>query len=123
VFITGAARIYDFSLRKRVASCRARLWHMSQCSVDCILRFSVFQSDSILQLMGKHARLTAREHTVAQLTAVRLSNKAIAFELGLYVGTVKVHMHSIFQKLNISTRWDLIAPGQMPSTPPEDVAA
>jgi ATP/maltotriose-dependent transcriptional regulator MalT len=42
--------------------------------------------------MGKPAGLTAREHMVAQLAADGLSNKAIARELGLREGTVKVHM-------------------------------
>jgi DNA-binding NarL/FixJ family response regulator len=88
---------------------------MSQCSLDSIRRFSVFQGDSILQLMGNLARLTAREHTVAQLAADGLSNKAIARELGLHEGTVKVHMHTIFQKLRIKTRWALIA-ARVPST-------
>ena len=59
--------------------------------------------------MEKDARLTAREHTVAQLASHGLSNKAIAIELGLFEGTVKTHMHSIFQKLQITNRMALIA--------------
>jgi two-component system nitrate/nitrite response regulator NarL len=70
----------------------------------------------------ENASLTAREQMVAKLAAGGLSNKAIAAELGLFVGTVKVHMHSIFQKLDIGTRWELVAAGQIPS-PPKDVAA
>jgi DNA-binding NarL/FixJ family response regulator len=85
--------------------------------------FSGSQSGSILDLMGKYAGLTAREQAVAQLAAVGLSNKAIAYELGLYVGTVKVHMHSIFQKLNISTRLALIVAAQVPPTRLRDFAA
>jgi DNA-binding NarL/FixJ family response regulator len=71
----------------------------------------------------ENVSLTAREQRVAQLAATGLSNKAIAFELGLFVGTVKVHMHSIFQKLHIRTRWDLIAADQIPSSPSKDFAA
>jgi DNA-binding CsgD family transcriptional regulator len=67
--------------------------------------------------------LTAREQRVAQLAAAGLTNKEIAFELGLFVGTVKVHMHRIFQKLHISTRSDLNAAGQIPSSPSRNVAA
>ena len=67
--------------------------------------------------------LTAREQTVAQLAARGLTNKAIAIELGVFEGTVKVHMHSVFQKLRISTRWQLIATDQLPSTPAKDFAA
>jgi DNA-binding NarL/FixJ family response regulator len=78
--------------------------------MDCILGFSGFQSDCVIvEQLNKYASLTAREHRVAQLAAGGLSNKAIAFELGLIEGTVKVHMHSIFQKLGIRRRWSLIA--------------
>jgi two-component system nitrate/nitrite response regulator NarL len=76
--------------------------------MDCILRFSDFQSGSILQLMETHAKLTAREQAVVQLAARGLSNKTIAIELGLFEGTVKTHMHSIFRKLHITTRMALI---------------
>ena len=62
-----------------------------------------------MEQLKTHASLTAREQRVAQLAAGGLSNKAIAFELGLIEGTVKVHMHSIFQKLRIRTRLVLIA--------------
>jgi two-component system nitrate/nitrite response regulator NarL len=37
-----------------------------------------------------------------------LSNKEIARELILSAGTVKLHLHSIFLKLNIKTRHGLI---------------
>ena len=81
------------------------------------------QSGSILDLMGKYAGLTAREQTVAKLAADGLSNKAIARELGLREGTVKVHMHSIFQKMRITTRMALIAVTEITSSPPTAIAA
>jgi two-component system nitrate/nitrite response regulator NarP len=43
------------------------------------------------------------------LAASGLSNKAIASELNSSEDTVKVHMHNIFQKLNIKGRVALIA--------------
>jgi two-component system, NarL family, nitrate/nitrite response regulator NarL len=52
--------------------------------------------------------LTPRERAVALLVAGGLSNKVIAFELGLSVGTVKIHVHRIFQKLGIKSRNSLI---------------
>jgi DNA-binding CsgD family transcriptional regulator len=117
-----AVRVYVFSLRKRVANCGARLWFRAQCGMDCILGFSGFQSDcDIVEQLKKYASLTDREQSVAQLAltvreqrvaqlaAGGPSNKAIAFELGLIEGTAKVHMHSIFQKLDIRTRWALMA--------------
>jgi len=62
----------------------------------------------LVEQSKKYAGLTAREQTVARFAADGLSNKAIARELGLRVGTVKAHMHSIFQKLRIKTRMTLI---------------
>jgi DNA-binding NarL/FixJ family response regulator len=53
-------------------------------------------------------QLTAREQDVARLVASGLSNKAIAHRLGLQEGTVKVHLHNIYQKLGISSRVELI---------------
>ena len=53
-------------------------------------------------------QLTTREQDVARLVASGLSNKAIAHRLGLQEGTVKVHLHNIYQKLGISSRVGLI---------------
>ena len=53
--------------------------------------------------------LSPREREVAQLVARGLSNKEVARELGLSDGTVKIHIHSIFQKLGAKSRYWLIA--------------
>jgi two-component system nitrate/nitrite response regulator NarL len=52
--------------------------------------------------------LTPREGEVALLAARGLSNKAVAHELGISDGTVKSHMHSIFEKLGTKNRYNLI---------------
>jgi DNA-binding NarL/FixJ family response regulator len=52
--------------------------------------------------------LSPREGEVALLVARGLSNKAVAHELGITDGTVKIHMHSIFQKLGTKNRYNLI---------------
>ena len=52
--------------------------------------------------------LSPREREVALLVARGLSNKEIARELGLSVGTVKLHVHSIFMKLGAHKRYMLI---------------
>ena len=52
--------------------------------------------------------LTARERDVAFLVARGHANKEIARELGLSVGTVKLHVHSIFLKLGTRRRNMLI---------------
>jgi DNA-binding NarL/FixJ family response regulator len=51
--------------------------------------------------------LTRRELEIADLISIGLRNKEIAFELGLSTGTVKMHLHNIYHKLNISGRLQL----------------
>jgi RNA polymerase sigma factor (sigma-70 family) len=48
--------------------------------------------------------LTPREREIIRLVAEGLSNKEIARQLNVSPGTVKVHLHNIFQKLEISNR-------------------
>ncbi len=52
--------------------------------------------------------LSPREREVATLVARGLSNKEVARELGLSSGTVKIHLHNIFQKLGAKSRYGLI---------------
>ena len=52
--------------------------------------------------------LSPREGEVALQVAGGLSNKQVAHELGISDGTVKIHMHSIFQKLGTKSRYSLI---------------
>ncbi|WFU17263.1 LuxR C-terminal-related transcriptional regulator [Bradyrhizobium sp. CB3481] len=48
--------------------------------------------------------LTHRESQIVRLVSEGLSNKEIARQLNVSQGTVKVHLHNIFQKLEISNR-------------------
>jgi RNA polymerase sigma factor (sigma-70 family) len=48
--------------------------------------------------------LTHRERQIVRLVCDGLSNKEIARHLNVSRGTVKVHLHNIFQKLEISNR-------------------
>ena len=51
--------------------------------------------------------LTKREVEVARLVVQGLPNKRVAVRLGVEVGTVKIHLHNIYQKLQISGRLGL----------------
>ncbi len=57
----------------------------------------------------EYGRLTAREREIALLTLRGLQNKAIAGELQLCEGTVKIHLHNIFRKLGVKSRSALVA--------------
>jgi two-component system, NarL family, nitrate/nitrite response regulator NarL len=48
--------------------------------------------------------LTDREHQIAQLVSEGLSNKEVGRRLNISDGTIKVHLHNIYQKLAISNR-------------------
>jgi len=58
---------------------------------------------------GERAELTAREREIVRLTVRGLQNKAIARELQLCEGTVKIHLHHIFRKLGVKSRSALVA--------------
>ena len=48
--------------------------------------------------------LTAREYEIAGLVAEGLSNKHICRQLAISEGTVKVHLHNMYEKLQIANR-------------------
>jgi two-component system nitrate/nitrite response regulator NarL len=52
--------------------------------------------------------LSGRERAVAGLVRQGLRNKDIASELGVTEGTVKVHLHKIYEKLGIGSRTELV---------------
>jgi DNA-binding NarL/FixJ family response regulator len=52
--------------------------------------------------------LTKREVQIVRLVSHGLPNKVVAEELGVREGTVKIHLHSIYRKLHISSRTELI---------------
>lgn len=54
-------------------------------------------------------RLSPRESEIVALVCSGLSNKSIALKLGTTEGTVKVHLHNIYQKLDITNRMTLAA--------------
>jgi DNA-binding CsgD family transcriptional regulator/PAS domain-containing protein len=54
------------------------------------------------------ARLTSREQDLARLVCDGHTNQEIADEAGLSLETVKKHLHSIFQKLEVPSRSRLI---------------
>ena len=51
--------------------------------------------------------LTPREIEVSRLAAIGLRSREIGDELRISLGTVKLHLHSIYRKLGISTRVEL----------------
>jgi DNA-binding NarL/FixJ family response regulator len=51
--------------------------------------------------------LTPRELEIVRLVATRFDNQEIAARLSISVGTVKIHLHHIYDKLQLGGRHDL----------------
>jgi DNA-binding NarL/FixJ family response regulator len=51
--------------------------------------------------------LTAREIEIVRMVATGMRNKAIADALNIAEGTVKIHLHSIYEKLGVTGRVEL----------------
>ncbi len=66
-------------------------------------------SSNISQEPGQEIGLTRRQEEVLDLIVSGKSNKAIASELGLTTGTVKMHVSGIFKKLEVGSRTEAIA--------------
>ena len=52
--------------------------------------------------------LTPRERSVVEMISRGLCNRSIAAELGITEGTVKTHLHRIFEKLGVNSRLELM---------------
>lgn len=63
---------------------------------------------SLLDLAAEKHRLTRREREIMELVYEGLSNPDIAQQLGISRNTVKQHIHNIFEKMDVSTRIELV---------------
>lgn len=55
----------------------------------------------------RRAGLTERETDIVKLVARGFGNEEIAKRLNVKVGTLKIHLHNIYQKLNVDSRLSL----------------
>ncbi|MCQ4636626.1 helix-turn-helix transcriptional regulator [Anaerovorax odorimutans] len=68
----------------------------------------ILSEEDALNLVAQTHRLTERERDVMILAYQGLTNPDIAEKLFISKHTVKRHMHNIFEKLDVSTRMELI---------------
>jgi len=59
-----------------------------------------------------HAVLTPREVEMVRLVASGLRNKEVAKRLAISEGTVKIHLHNIYEKLHVQSRVELVLRAQ-----------
>ena len=57
---------------------------------------------------GGPGTLSTREREVVRFVSEGLRNRAIAERMAITEGTVKVHLHNIYEKLDVSSRIELI---------------
>jgi DNA-binding NarL/FixJ family response regulator len=63
--------------------------------------------DQLGKPVDRPLELTPRETEVARLVSLGSRNKEIARELDISEGTVKMHLHNLYEKLNVSSRTEL----------------
>jgi DNA-binding CsgD family transcriptional regulator len=56
--------------------------------------------------------LTPRETEIVRLVAQGLRNKELAQRLSITEGTVKIHLHNIYDKLGVDGRLELVLSAQ-----------
>ena len=79
--------------------------------------FPAGSPNSVRRLMPGSGGLTNREDQVVSLLRSGKPNKQIAYELGLSIGTVKIHLHNIMQKLGAHNRIQVLAYQGLIATP------
>src|SRR5262245_31366081 len=72
--------------------------------IACSLLRELFRSPAVPPMEANNNDLTRREGDVLRLVGRGFSNKEIARELRVSVGTVKHHVHSILGKLRVARR-------------------
>jgi DNA-binding CsgD family transcriptional regulator len=65
-------------------------------------------ADPIIRQVTMKTELTNRERQVARLVAQGLSNRKIANAMDLVEGTVKIHLHHVYKKLDVANRIELV---------------
>jgi two-component system nitrate/nitrite response regulator NarL len=72
-------------------------------------RLSDLAAERAPALRAREVRLTSRESEIAELLDEGLSNKEIAQRLSISLSTVKNHVHSILDKLQVTRRGEAVA--------------
>ena len=68
----------------------------------------MYQPKHFSDIAEPFSELSAREQQVIALVCDGLSNRGIAEKLGVTEGTVKAHLHSIFEQLDVRSRIEIM---------------
>jgi len=112
VFRAGAKGFFDRAVYDPVLLCRCiqcvaegQIWAKSE-ELGFVLE--AFASTPRIQVSKGVQSLTPRESEVARLVSDGLSNSEVAQHLGLSIHTVKNYLFSVFDKIGVSNRAELI---------------
>ncbi len=79
-----------------------------QCLRDVAAGEFWVENDMSRKLLGTRSiRLTPRERQLTGLLTQGLKNKELAYRLGISLGTVKVYLSRLYQKVGVEDRFDL----------------
>jgi len=86
------------------------IWYLTICTSGGNENHNIISSQqfSIIDVMNKYD-LTKREGEIARLVYEGKSNQEISETLFISVGTVKVHIHHIYEKFNVNSRYQFMA--------------
>jgi two-component system nitrate/nitrite response regulator NarL len=68
----------------------------------------MYQHKNFSDIAEPFSELSNRQQQVITLLCNGLSNREIAEKLGLTEGTIKIHLHAIFEKLGVRSRIELM---------------
>jgi two-component system nitrate/nitrite response regulator NarL len=68
----------------------------------------MYQSKNFSDIAEPFSELSNRQQQVITLLCNGLCNREIAEKLGLTEGTIKIHLHEIFEKLGVRSRIELM---------------
>jgi DNA-binding NarL/FixJ family response regulator len=89
-----------------LVDCVRRVHAGGQCMDQGIVN-KAFRSALDREAAVRDAALTPREIEIVRMVAEGLRNKAIAARMSISEGTVKVHLHNIYEKLGVDGRLEL----------------
>ena len=94
------------STPETLIECVRRVHEGGQC-LDQPTVTRAFRSALDREAAVRDAALTPREIEIVRMVAEGLRNRAIATRLSISEGTVKVHLHNIYEKLGVDGRLEL----------------
>ena len=78
------------------------------CIRDSSKTAAVQQLDAVFFRFCQQYQLTAREQDIVRVLLKDKNNQEISDELFISCGTVKTHVHNIFQKVDVAKRSQLL---------------